>query len=432
MKIIKKISKKNAFISLLTMSLMVMFSSTALGQPKTLKIGVVTFLTGAAADPVGIPVRNAAQILIEEINAGRVPEPYASKGFAGAEIKHIFIDENSKDRVRDYRELIDKERVDMIIGYISSASCKSISPLAEEKKMLTIFAICGSASIFEEVNTRPDYVFRTTSHVTMDNVAAAKYVLDLDQGVTSIAGVNQDYNFGHGSWGDFSKTMSILNKKVVKKTAHFPKIFAGRYAKELSSLTNETPSVVHSSFWGGDLEALVVQGGVDRVFSRSRLILTIGDAAMHRLGPQIPDGTIIGARGTTGQLAEDSTLNRWFKQVYFQRFGAFPISSAYHMAQAILGVKAAADKAESVSSEAIKTQLKGSTFVTPSGQVSMELAGGNQAIIDAAYGTYRYDKSKGRGQLVNIKRYPAKCINPPLGIKSADWIESEFSGSTCL
>ena len=49
----------------------------------TIKIGLVTFLSGGAAGPFGIPGRNGAELMIEAINAGKVPAPYNTKGVAG-------------------------------------------------------------------------------------------------------------------------------------------------------------------------------------------------------------------------------------------------------------------------------------------------------------------------------------------------------------
>ena len=46
----------------------------------TIKIGLVTFLSGGAAGPFGIPGRNGAELMIEAINAGKVPAPYNTKG----------------------------------------------------------------------------------------------------------------------------------------------------------------------------------------------------------------------------------------------------------------------------------------------------------------------------------------------------------------
>src|SRR5262249_53552772 len=48
-----------------------------------IKIGIVTFLTGPAAAPFGIPGRNAAEVLVEMLNAGRLPAPYSQVGLGG-------------------------------------------------------------------------------------------------------------------------------------------------------------------------------------------------------------------------------------------------------------------------------------------------------------------------------------------------------------
>src|SRR5258708_23786611 len=50
------------------------------------KLGIVTFLSGPAAGPFGIPARNAAELTIEAINKGEMPSPYATKGLPAAHI----------------------------------------------------------------------------------------------------------------------------------------------------------------------------------------------------------------------------------------------------------------------------------------------------------------------------------------------------------
>lgn len=395
------------------------------------KVGIVTFLSGGAAGPFGIPARNAAEVIIEAINAGSVPAPYASIGFAGSTVSPIFIDENSKQKVPDYKKLVQKDEVDMIVGYISSGSCKAIAPVAEEEKRLTVFFDCGTPQIFEDIVTSPEYVFRTAAHATMDSVAAAKYVNSIKDGIGSIAGINQNYAWGQDSWRDFSASMTTMIDGVTVVTEQFPKIYAGQYGSEISALLTKKPDVVHSSFWGGDMEALVIQGGGRDLFSKSQVILTTGETAIQRLGPKMPDGTIIGARGPNGAFAPESELNEWFKSTYFERFGSLPTFPAYHMAQALLGVKAAADKAGSTDQDAVRDALTGSEFASPSGTVTMALSGGHQAIQETAYGTYKFDKDTGKGVLENIQRYNATCVNPPAGVNSIDWIKSGFEGAFC-
>jgi branched-chain amino acid transport system substrate-binding protein len=418
-----------------TVSAALLLSTSALtsqaADDKKVKVGFVMFLSGAAAGPFGIPARNAAELMVDAINGGTLPAPYNNAGLAGAKIDPVYVDEASKQKVADYTKLVQRDAVDAVVGYISSGSCKAIAPVAEREKKLTVFFDCGTPQVFEDIVTDPHYLFRTGATATMDNVAAARYLMDSGMDASKIAGINQNYAWGQDSWRDFSLSVKALQPKVSVATEQFPKIYAGQYGSEISALLTKRPSVVHSSFWGGDMEALVLQGGARGIFSRSKVVLTCGETAMHRLKTQMPAGTIIGARGPHGNLAPESALNTWFRKAYFDKFGSLPTYPSYKMAQALLGLKTAADKAGSFDQEKVISSLKGAEFEAPSGKVSMKLANGHQAVQDTAYGTFKYDAASGKAMLTNIKRYAADCVNPPAGVKSVDWIKSGFKGATC-
>ena len=418
-------------IGLPLLSFSSLFAQSSNNDNASIKLGFVMFLSGAASGPFGIPAKNAAELLVDSINAGSLPAPYQSKGLAGATIQPIYIDEASKQKVADYKKLVQKDAVDIVVGYISSGSCKAISPVAEAEKTLTVFFDCGTPQIFEDINTEPHYVFRTAASSTMDSVAAAKYLLSENKTLGSIAGINQNYAWGQDSWRDFSQSIKTLYPEAERVTVQFPKIYAGQYGAEISALLAKKPDVIHSSFWGGDMEAFILQAGARGVFSRSQVILTTGESAMHRLAAQIPNGTIIGARGANGDLAPASDLNTWFRQAYLKRFGTLPTYPSYHMAQALLGIKAAADKAGKHEVAAIQSALKGLEFMAPSGKISMKLANGHQAIQNTAYGTFAYDKKSKPANITKIKRYSAECVNPPAGVKSIDWINAGFPGAKC-
>ncbi|MBN9670092.1 ABC transporter substrate-binding protein [Roseibium aggregatum] len=426
-------SSRNILMAATALGLAASFvaAGSAQAQEEPVKIGLVTFLSGGAAGPFGVPARNAAELVIGAINAGSLPAPYDSAGFAGRQIETIFVDENSKQKNADFQKLVEKDGVDMVLGYISSSSCKAIAPEAEKAEKLTILFDCGTPQIFEEIVTDPKYTFRTGAHATMDNVAAARYLVDTGVKTGSYAGINQNYAFGQDSWRDFSASMAQVDGEATIATEQFPKIYAGQYGSEISALLTSKPDVIHSSFWGGDMEAFVIQGSARGVFERSKVVLTTGETAMHRLGAQMPDGTVIGARGPHGDLAPESDLNDWFRKAYFDRFGTLPTYPSYKMAQALLGVKAAADKAGSADQDAVIGALKGLEWEGPSGKVSMALANGHQAIQGTAYGTYKFDKETGKAALVDVVRYDAECVNPPAGMNSIDWIESGFEGAKC-
>jgi len=400
-------------------------------EREPIRVGIVSFLSGPGAGPFGVPARNAAELAIDELNSGSVPAPYQTKGFGAHPIEMVLIDEAGpvSSVVTQYRTLVQKSGVDMVIGYISSGSCLAVAPVAEELKRLTVFFDCGTPRIFEDASYR--YVFRTASHATMDSVAAAKYVEEHIPGVSRIAGINQNYAWGQDSWTDFEASMKALNPAVEVTASQMPRLFAGQYGAEISALLSSRADVIHSSFWGGDLEALILQSAPRGLFRSSHMLFTTGETVIRqRLQRQIPDGTIIGARGPHSVFAPNNVLNHWLSSAYESRFGAAPLFSSYHMVQAILGAKAAFEKAQVAAGgkkpgqEQIIAAFEGLTFETPSGTTRMALGKGHQGIQGTAYGMTKL--VDGRLTLTKIRHYAAEEVNPPEGVKSADWIRSGF------
>ncbi len=398
-------------------------------ETKPIRIGIVTFLSGPGAGPFGIPARNAAELTFDALNAGGLPPPYQVKGFGGETIEMVLLDEAGSvtSVVTQYRNLVQRD-VDIVIGYISSGSCLAVAPVAEELKKLTVFFNCGTPRVFEDASYR--YVFRTASHAAIDGIAAAKYVHEMFPEATRIAGINQNYAWGQDSWKDFETSMKVLLPGIQVTTSQMPKLFSGQYGAEISTLLSARPDVIHSSLWGGDLEAFILQSAPRQLFKTSRVVLTTGETLLHRPQVPVPDGTIIGARGPHSVFAPDNPLNRWFRSAYESRYGAGPPFSAYHMVQAILGTKAAYEKARAAAKgrdpglDEIAEAFAGLTFETPSGTTKMALGNGHQGIQGIAYGVTR--TVAGKVTLTNVRSYSAEEANPPEGMRSEDWIRSGF------
>ena len=404
-------------------------------QPAAVKLGIVSFLTGPAASPFGIPGRNGAEIVIEALNGGKAPAPFNKVGFGGAKIETKVVDEagSAANVVTEFRNLVQRDQVDAIVGYVSSGSCLAVAPVADELKALTVFYDCGTPRIFEE--KQRTYVFRVSPHATMDNVAAARYILGKIKNLTTYSGINQNYAWGQDSWRDFIGAMKVLAPKAAADKILFPKLFAGEYGAEISTLLTSKSQVLHSSFYDGDLEAFIYQEQARGLDKRMTMILTTGEAAIFRLKDKMPDGTIIGGRGSNGMLARDTEIRKWFEKIYSDRYNIPPTYPAYQMAQSLLGLKLAYEKAQKgtakPTTDEVAAAFKGIEFEGPAGHVKLALGSGHQGITETAYGTYRFNKQKKEPELVDVVRYPAECVNPPDGVEAEKWIADGMKGAKC-
>ena len=422
-------------VSLLGVAVSPAKGQNAPSSATTIKLGIVSFLTGPAAAPFGIPGRDGAEVMIEAINAGKVPAPFNKVGFGGSSIEAKYIDEtgSAANVVTEFRNLVQRDQVDAVVGYISSGNCLAVTPVAEELKAITVFYDCGTPRIFEE---KPrTYVFRVSPQSTMDNVAAARYLLAKKPDVMSYSGINQNYAWGQDSWRDFTGTMQVLAPKVTVDKSLFPKLFAGEYGAEISTLLTSKSQVLHTSFYDGDLEAFLYQEQARALDKRMTILATTAEAAMWRLRDKLPDGTLIGARGPNGPLAPDTEFNRWFKRIYTERYNVPPTYPAYQMAMSLLGLKLAYEKARKAdakpTSDEVAAAFKGIEFEGPSGAVKLAIGDGHQGISETAYGIYRFNKEKNEPEIVDIMRFPAECVNPPAGVNADDWIKGGMKGAKC-
>jgi len=397
---------------------------------KPLKIGVITFLSGPAAGPFGVPAKNAADALVEAFNKGGIVPGYEQKGFGGRPIEVVYVDEAGGPTkvVTEYRNLVSRQEVDLVIGVISSGDCLAVAPVAEEMKKLTVLFDCATNRIFEENSYK--YVFRTTTMATQENVAVARYVAEMYPNIKNYSGLNPNYAWGQDAWSDFTESMKMLKPQAQIATNMTPKLGAGQYGTEISALVASNAEIIQNSLWGGDLEAYILQAAPRGLLKKSPNVIICGETVLERLGAQLPEGTMIGARGPNGPFAPSTKLNLWFRKIYQDQYKALPVYSSYHMATAFLGAKAAYEKAtktaggKAPSDDEIIKAFEYLKFESVAGIVDMSLGKGHQAVQSVPMGTVRI--VDGKATLTNVKFYPPSEISPPDGVKSIDWIRGGF------
>jgi branched-chain amino acid transport system substrate-binding protein len=415
--------------------LIVGWPGPAASQGEKYRVGVVTLLAGPFAASIGVPAKNGAEMVAEAINNGTLPAPYNTRGVAGRSLDLVVVDESTgtAKQVTEFRGLAERREVDAVVGYLVAGSCLAVAPVADELKMLTLFSTCSTPRIFEENDYK--YVYRTSAHLTPDGVTAARYLLKRMPNVKTIAGLNWNMAYGQDAWRDFRLSVQALKPDVEAINEQFTTFGGGQYGAEISALLTKKPTVLHTAFAGGDFEAFVVQMTARGLHQNVQMVMTAGAGSMFRLGDKLPDGMIIEDRGPYSVFAHPTPLGNWFRQTYEQRYGTTPPYTAYHMGQALLALKIAADKAAKGGAKPAPDeigkgleQLKFDAFGTT---VHMSRSKGHQAVTESAIGVSKFDKAKGVPTVVDVTYYPADCVNPPDGMKGEVWIKGGFKGAKC-
>src|SRR6266702_3648392 len=124
---------------------------SAEAQEKKIKIGVIYDLTGPLAGGGSELQYIGAKIMLDQ---------YAKTGVEGYKIEAVYADAQSKPDVaiNEAVRLIEQEKVDMLLGFYSSAQCVPVAARVEQLKKFMWITTCISSSMFADKNYK--YVFR--------------------------------------------------------------------------------------------------------------------------------------------------------------------------------------------------------------------------------------------------------------------------------
>ncbi len=206
--------------------------------PAPIKLGIVSFLSGLAASPFGVPGRNGAEIVIEALSAGKAPAPYNTVGFGGAKIETKLVDEagSTAQVVTEFRNLVQRDQVDAVVGYISSGSCLAVTPVADELKGAHgLFRLRHAARLRGEAAQATCSAPRRTRRWM--NTARGPLPAREEKRRHAVLGHQPELRVGPGlSWKDFVAAMGVLAPKAKVDKELFPKLFQGEYGAEISTL----------------------------------------------------------------------------------------------------------------------------------------------------------------------------------------------------
>lgn len=389
-------------------------------KPSEVGFGVFTFTSGPAA-AYGMPGRNAAELVIEQINA--------AGGIGGVKIKPTYVDEGqgTEGVVAEFRRLAADQNNQVMVAALSSGNCLALAPVAEQLKMPTFMWNCDTHQLF--LKDKYKYVFRTNSSTVPEFVASALYLLSVKPDVKRIAIINPDYAFGRDAAAIFTAAMKALKPDVEVVAELFPKLGSPSYNTEISRLVTAQPDVIFSNLWGADLENFVRQAAPRELFTRSKVILALGESILQRVGTLLPDGVIVGVIGDGWWLSPDSQKNpqtKEFVETYRKRFNEYPVFPAFKMANTINAVKVVYDKALAETKGKWPTRddlvAAAKNLKTETLTGTIELRDDNDGLVDQVIGMTTKDPGHPFPIMGDMVRYQASLVTPPVGVDPLAWI----------
>ena len=394
----------------------------AADKPESLNVGMTTFLTGPAS-VFGVPARNAAEILVENINA--------AGGINGVPIDITFIDEGAgaEALTSEYRRMVESGDAEVMLSAISSGNCQTIAPLAEDLQVPNLMWDCGTQRIFEENDYK--YVFRTQANATPEMLATVLYLLKTNPDFKTIAVVNQDYAWGRDSWDIFSTALKAMKPDVEVLAEFFPKFGSPDFSTEISRLQALNPDVILSTSWGGDLDTFVQQASQRGLLNSSTFVLPLAESSLERLGSALTDGHIVGGRGDHYFLHPDRRDDEDFKSFmrqYEEKTGEVSVYPVFHASQAIAALTAAYETAieengvEWPSEDQLLAALGGLSFQGLGREVTIRED--NQGIEDQLLGTSVQTGDYPFATMENIMIFDGDELTTPVGQNSLEWVKT--------
>jgi ABC-type branched-subunit amino acid transport system substrate-binding protein len=167
---------------------------TAQAEEKKLKIGVIFDLTGPLAGGGSELEYLGAKIMIDR---------FVKTGVEGYKIEAVYADAQSKPDVaiNEAVRLVEQEKVDMLLGFYSSAQCVPVAARVEQLKKFMWITTCISSAVLADKNYK--YVFRPQPSgdqfglMTMDFIANySKTKLGKDPKDLRVAIMHEDGAYG--------------------------------------------------------------------------------------------------------------------------------------------------------------------------------------------------------------------------------------------
>jgi branched-chain amino acid transport system substrate-binding protein len=306
----------------------------AKAQTAPIKIGFPTPLTGAFSAEAQDQAR-AAELAIKEFNE--------AGGFNGRKAELLVRDDklNPGEAATRTLELIEKDKVDYVVGSLSAATQLSINAVCKERKV--IFNSISQSDAINEVKDWSIYTFHEALNPTMTAGAVARYAIP--RFGKKIVFLTADYAYGHEMVRAFERAGKKMGATTLADIRH--PLGAADYSAFLPRIKALNPDILVLCNFGRDLVNSAKQC-TDFGLKNSMKIVTpvLLYTARQAGGPEAFEGIMGGTSyywGLEDRIPSAKIFNDRFRKAYGgavpSDYGALGYSGIRSILQAIKNAK---------------------------------------------------------------------------------------------
>jgi branched-chain amino acid transport system substrate-binding protein len=301
------------------------------------KIGVLAARAGITA-PVGAAGLRGTEWWTERANKGG--------GILGRPVQLVVEEEsNPKDTVERFRKLVLQEKVDVVVGGISTGVTLALGPVVEDMGTPWLSWDGTTQKGVEETMPRPRWAFRSVDN-EVEAIVAGILTPKYFKGIKTIAGINNDYSYGHDCWESYQAVLRRMGLEVKPVLELFPKLGETNFASHIASIQQAKPDLLMCSFWSGDAPIFMKQAAAVGLFTQMKGVFTTAGGVHDSLKKEFtPEGLLLGYNSMYFDDPKGSPLLKQFVREYKAKHNEYPPYECDHAYFCVESYKAAVEKA---------------------------------------------------------------------------------------
>jgi len=343
-------------------------AGTALAQSGSIRIGVVTPLTGTYAG-IGQQVKWGIDLAVREINA--------KGGILGRKVEALYEDEeaNPTVAVQKAEKLFQVSKVDFLTGTVNSGSTLAVSQVAERNQRLAATTVSFSDAITGG-QCSPN-MFRVNAKAGMQSAALVEWMVK-ERPNPSVFYLGPDYEMGRSTVAAFKQAAEARGAKSVGEV--FAPLDNKDYSPFFGQIRAAKPQVLYTSVAGNDTVRFLSQLAEYGMTKGLQIVGAAGTVTAQNMGAigKAAEGYVTGA-AYSPEL--DTPENKAFVAAFRTAWKTEPDLYGTDSYGVVYFYQAAVEKAKSTDTDKVRAAMRGLEWQTPQGRKQMR-AGDHQAIQD--------------------------------------------------